>query len=63
MRHVTLPSTTLKAKLDHLSNLSGLTCFEREFVARLRAYQKPIPDREMSVLDRIWHVQGGIDGQ
>lgn len=45
--------TSTAQKLAHLSGLSGLTCFEREFVARCRA-QAVIPAREQIVLDKIW---------
>jgi hypothetical protein len=40
-------------KLDYLANLSGLTSFERDFIAQLRAADQ-IPIRQLRVLAKIW---------
>jgi hypothetical protein len=50
-------SSTLQQKLDFLASLSGLTCFEKEFVARCRA-RHTIPPREQAVLEKIWERHG-----
>ncbi len=52
---------TIREKLDRLRNLAGLTCFEGEFIARLRA-KSVISKRELSVLDVIWQRHGSKCG-
>lgn len=49
--------TTLGKQLDTLSRLSGLTAFERDFVAHCRGQlqqSKPLPHRARSVIAEIW---------
>ncbi len=47
-------------QLNYLSRLSGLTCFEQEFVARLRGYPDPacIGERELTIFQVIWNRHG-----
>ena len=56
-KSVSIPETDYRRKLNHLSTLAGLTCFESEFVARLRA-KLEISDRELAVLSFIWDRHG-----